>query len=296
MGRRGRFRRRAVLVIAGGDLTRLDAGAVALALARRLGEGGRRLLFVDADVTGSMLARRCGAAIGASFSPAERGLPTLIAARDPLRADALAAHCYSIAGGAEPLWLLFAPESAAGGRFAAGWLAEHIDDLLAIDQQRRVVVSLPSWHSHDTLLPLLRNASLVIHFQRLESDQAAEAQALRLESIGLSGARAPQSVFLLEGEETSADGHPEVIREFRVVGRLPFVAEEKLLRMRFRGRDQTFAESLERCCGIVAEGWNGDAIGSVTALLQSPPAAEHPAGEPEEPTDRAWWSYRRKEA
>ena len=265
-----------MLVVAGGDRTRLDGGALALALARLLAETGDPLLFVDADVTGSMLARRCGAAIGASFSPAERGLPTLIAARDPLRADALAAHCYSIAGGSEPLWLLFAPESAAGGRVAAGWLSERVADLRELDRTRRVVVSLPSWHAHDALLPLLRNASLLVHFQRLKNDKAAEAQALWLESIGLSGPRAPRSVFLLEGE-ASADGPPEVVRQMQVVGRLPFVAEEKLLRLRFRGRDRIFADSLERCCAIVAEAWNGGAIGSVMALPQSPPAAAEPA-------------------
>ena len=116
----GHGRGRAVLVVAGGDRTRLDTGSVALALARRLAESGRTVLFVDADTTGSRLAARCGGAIGAPFSPATRGLPTLIAARDPLEAEALAAHCYSLSAGAESLWLLFAPDSAAGGCFARG--------------------------------------------------------------------------------------------------------------------------------------------------------------------------------
>ncbi len=152
-----------MLVVAGGDRTRLDTGSVALALARRLSESDRKALLVDADATGSRLARRCGQALGAPFLPATRGLPTLIAARDPMRVDALAAHCYSLGARPESLWLLFAPDSAAGGRVAAGWLTERAAELRELDRTRRVVVSVPSWQQFDTVLSLLEHASALVH-------------------------------------------------------------------------------------------------------------------------------------
>ena len=47
-----------MLVLLAADGTRLDAGAVALALARRWSDAGQQVLFVDADTSGSRLARR----------------------------------------------------------------------------------------------------------------------------------------------------------------------------------------------------------------------------------------------
>ena len=274
-----------MLVVAGGDRTRLDTGSVALALARRLGESDRKALFVDADATGSRLARRCGQALGAPFSPATRGLPTLIAARDPMRVDALAAHCYSLSAGPESLWLLFAPESAAGGRVAAGWLAERAAELRELDRTRRVVVSVPSWQQYDTVLPLLKSASTLIHHQRLTNKGAAEALLRRLGSVGLSGAGMRPGVLLVEEQSPLEDGPLQMTTGLRVIGRLPFVADEKVLRMRFRGRDAAFGVSLDGVVSVLAGDGDvaGGTVGSVTALPQSrlvagpvAPAADRP--------------------
>ena len=252
-----------MLVVAGGDRTRLDTGSLALALARRLSESGRRVLFVDADATGSRLAERSGHAIGAPFSPATRGLPTLIAARDPLQAETLAAHCYSLNAGPESLWLLFAPESAAGGRFTAGWLAERVADLRELDRTREVVVSVPSWQQHDAVLPLLRNASVLIHHQRIANEGAAQALARWSGSVGLPAAGNGRSVLLVEEDSPLEDGPQQMITGMWVVARVPFLADEKVLRMRFRGRDGAFGASLDAVVGALAD---GGPAGSVTAL------------------------------
>ena len=274
-----------MLVVAGGDRTRLDTGSVALAFARRLGERVPKLLFVDADATGSRLARRCGQALGAPFSPAIRGLPTLIAARDPLRVDTLAAHCYSLDAGPESLWLLFAPENAAGGRFAAGWLAERVAELREVDRTRRVVVSAPSWQQFDTVRPLLKSASVLVHHQRLRNSGAAEALPRRLVSVGPSGGGKRPGVLLVEEDSPLKDDSLETITGMRVVGRLPFVADEKVLRMRFRGRDAAFGVSLDRVVSALVKDEDavGGTVGSVTPLPHSrlpagpaAPAADHP--------------------
>ena len=282
-----------MLVVAGGDRTRLDTGSLALALARRLAESGRRVLFVDADTTGSRLAARCGRAIGAPFSPATRGLPTLIAARDPLEAEALAAHCYSLSAGVESLWLLFAPESAAGGRFAAGWLAERVAELRELDRTREVVVSVPSWQQHEEVLPLLRNASALIHHQRIANEGAAEALARWCGTAGLSGAGNAPGVLLVEDGSSLEDGRQQMITGMWVVARVPFLADEKLLRMRFRGRDAAFGASLDALVEALAD---GGPVGSVTALPYNRPADSdsEPDSEPEQETQPRLSRQRRR--
>lgn len=264
-----------MLVVAGGDRTRLDTGSVALALARRLGESNRKALFVDADATGSRLARRCGQALGAPFSPATRGLPTLIAARDPLRVDALAAHCYRLGARPESLWLLFAPESSAGGRVAAGWLAERAAELRELDRTRRVVVSVPSWQQFDAVLPLLEHSAALVHHKHFAGEGAAEAFAAWLRQVGLSSAAAQLRLLLAEADPPPDDGALQRITGLEVIGRLPHISDEKLLRMRFRGRDSSFgtilAEVAGRIGGIIDA--TGDPETVVTSLPQDRLAA-----------------------
>ncbi|MCY3951599.1 MAG: hypothetical protein OXG69_03505 [bacterium] len=264
-----------MLVVAGGDRTRLDTGSLALALGRRLSESDRRALFVDADATGSRLARRCGRALGAPFSPAARGLPTLIAARDPMRVDALAAHCYSLGARPESLWLLFAPDSAAGGRVAGGWLAERAAELRELDRTRRVIVSVPSWQQFDAVLPLLEHASALVHHKRFAGEGTAEAFAAWLRQAGLSGSAAQLRLLLAEADSPPADDALQRITGLEVIGRLPLISDEKLLRMRFRGRDSSFgtvlAEVTGRLSGVIDA--TGDPGTVVTSLPQDRLAA-----------------------
>ena len=286
-----------MLVIAGGDRTRLDAGAVALAVARRLSETGRRLLFVDADATGSMLARRCGSAIGSPFAPAECGLPTLIASRDELRADTVAPHCYSIDSAEEPLWMLFAPESAAGGRFAAGWLAERVDDLQELARTRQVIVSAPSWQHHENLLPLLKNALALVLYNHVTNEKAAEALTLWIDSMGLSGAAVKQRMLLIDDESPLENHRVEAVTGIPVVGRLPFTEDEKLLRMRFKGRQAAFAASLDKICLTLDAALSHDVnqIAPVVPLPTNRGAADDPPAESPQ-ADRRRWMFREGKA
>ena len=85
-----------MLAILAAEDARLDAGSVGLALARRWSNHGEPVLLVDADTTGSRLAERFGAARRAEYSPALRGMASLIVAREPLNLKSLADHCYSL--------------------------------------------------------------------------------------------------------------------------------------------------------------------------------------------------------
>ena len=267
-----------MLVVAGGDRTLLDTGSVALALARRLSESDRKALFIDADATGSRLARRCGQALGAPFSPATRGLPTLLAARDPMRVDALGAHCYGLGARPESLWLLLAPESAAGGRVAAGWLADRAAELRELDRTRRVVVSVPGWQHNDAALPLLEHASALVHHQHIAGEEAAATFAARLRQGGLSGSAAQLRLLLVEADHPPADGALQRITGLEVIGRLPLISDEKLLRMRFRSRDSSFGTALTEVAGrlggvIDATGDPGTVVTSLPQDRLAAPAA-----------------------
>lgn len=271
-----------MLVVAGGDRTSLDTGSVALALARRLSESRRGALFIDADATGSRLARRFGRALGAPLSPASRGLPTLIAARGPLRADALAAHCYSLGARPEPLWLMFAPDSAAGGRVAASWLAERTVELRELDRTRRVIVSVTSWQQNDTVVSLLEHASVLVHHRKFADEGSAEEFATWMRQVGLSGSSAQLRLLLAEADSTPADGTLQQITRLELIGRLPLISDEKLLRMQFRGRDSSFgtvlAEVAGRLSGIVdATGDPGTVVTSLPHDRLAAPTTEVPS-------------------
>lgn len=84
------------LAVVAASGARVDPGSLGLALARRWSESGEQALFIDADASGARLASRFGAAVQAEFSPALRGLPSLMAARRPLTLALLAEHCYSL--------------------------------------------------------------------------------------------------------------------------------------------------------------------------------------------------------
>ena len=87
-----------------------------------------------------------------------------------------------------------------------------------------------------------------------------------------------------------------MITGMRVSGRLPFVADEKVLRMRFRGRDAAFGVSLDRVIGTLAEDGDvaGCAVGSVTALPQSRLSAG-PAAPAADRTPRLSWQRRTRD-
>lgn len=124
----------------------IDAGALAVALGHGLAAAGVDVALIDADAWGTRLAQRIAAACRVELSPAERGLPTLIAARCGLGPDTIREHCWSLprrgrAGG--EVLLAAAPAHGAGAQLAAGWLADRSGQLAAAARRLAVVMPLP---------------------------------------------------------------------------------------------------------------------------------------------------------
>lgn len=241
-----------MLVVLTADRGHLDAGSVTLALARRWSEAAEQVLFVDADVTGSRLAQRYSDAVHADYSPARRGLPSLIVARERLSLKLLADHCYSLDTAAGSLWALFAPDHPEGGQYAAGWLAQRADELAAVDTQRTVVVSSSLPQGATRLAPLARNrAAVVVVLAPVESLDAAKALWTLLRDLGLPGARCPHRALIVEGDSPLDDDEIGIEAGMNVAGRLPVVDDDRMLRPPSGRRDRAFAASLDEIAGRI---------------------------------------------
>ena len=234
-----------VLALVGGGRTQLDAGSVALALARRWAAAGDRVLFIDGDTTGSRLAERLGSADGAEYSPAVRGLPTLIVAREQLTLRLLADHCYSLGGPDGSLWALFAPSSPAGGTFAARWLADHSDDIKAIDRDRGVIVSSHLDADQEHLAPLLKEAQVVAVLASIRSIEDAKHLRVLSEQAGLMGFERTHRILILDGTCPLSEDEVHIASGFRVAGKLPPLEDEKVLRLQGGRRERAFAGVLD---------------------------------------------------
>lgn len=220
-----------MLVVVSTRGVRLDAGSVALVLGWDWTRAGRDVLFIDADVDATALAERCGTAMRASYSPASRGVPSLIAAADPLTLESVATHSYSIGDPDGSLWLLFAPFNAAGAAYAASWLAERADDLLALSARRRVVVSSALSADDERLLPLLRTASTVVILGVAGDDEQVEGLRTQCRDAGLLSVGSQHRLLLLEGSSHLDDDEFRAATGLHVVGRLPVVDDERVLRL-----------------------------------------------------------------
>ena len=272
-----------MLVLVAAEGARLDAGAVGLALARRWSDAGQRVLFVDADTSGLRLARRLGEVEHADYSPAVRGLPSLIVARRPLTLRLLAEHCYSLDTASGSLWALFAPFHPGGGLHAAGWLAERADDLAAIDRERRVVVS-SSLGSADRLGPLLQAAPVVVVVAPVESAERAKDLWTQCRDAGLMGFGRGYRVLIVAGESTISDDDIGTETSMRVAGRLPVVDGDSVLRLKGGRRDRAFAKRLDSIAArllslvMLAADETSEAPGTATAPGGAVNGAEAPPG------------------
>ena len=206
----------------------LDAGSVGLALARRWSESAGRALFVDVDTTGSRLAQRYGAATRAEYSPAVRGMPSLIVAREPLELKTLADHCYSLGDSQGSLWALFAPFNVQAGVYAAGWLTERAEALAAVDRYRSVVLAA-SLSGASLLAPLLKSCAVAVVVAPVESRESAAALWIMCRDAGLMGFERGHRLLIVEG--SSPLGDDEILAEagMHVAGRIPAVDDERLL-------------------------------------------------------------------
>ena len=224
---------------------RLDAGSVGLAIARSWSDAGRRVLFVDGDTEGSALAERLGEATRTGYSPAERGLPSLIAARRPLTLKLLADHCYNLETPKGSLWSLFAPFHPDGATYAAGWLAERTTQVLDLSRERAVLVASSHLRGNSPLLPLLRLARVVVFVAPVQSPEQATALGELCDEAGLAGIHLQHRLLVVEGASSIPDKTLRAASGLHVVGRLPNLEDDRVLRLGGGRRERAFARKLQ---------------------------------------------------
>ena len=241
-----------MLTLLAAEGTRLDVGSVGLALSRRWSDDGDRVLFVDADASGSRLAERFGEAVRAEYSPAVRGLPSLIVAREPLTLRLLADHCYSLDTSSGSLWVLFAPYHPAGAQYAAGWLGERAEDLRAVDRERSVVVSASLRDAAESLEPLLGAVPVVVVLAAVESVDAAKGLWARCRDAGLMSFARRHRLLIVEGSSPLDDDEIHAESGLRVAGRLPVVDDDRILRLQGGRRERAFAAVLDKVAARIS--------------------------------------------
>ena len=268
----------------------LDTGAFAVGVARSWAQAGRDVLVIDADAHGTGLARRIGAATRVGVPTAQRGLPSLIAARTPLNAHSVPAHCWALrAGGSGSVLLLGAPGHPAGARRAAAWLAERADAITELGTRWAVIVSMPGSHT-EPYAALTRAAALQVTL--LPAPGTAPPGGLRgvLSAFWLRFDPDPLTLVCasagdMESPRLAAAG--DTAAGLPVVGRLGPVNESALLGGRARRRDRAALDALgvasgqlHRRAGLSAD--QSQDTASTNGLMP----AHHPAEGPPEPPRR----------
>ena len=236
-----------MLALIGSETTRLHAGSLALCVARLWGRAGLKVALVDADTSGAALAQRLGDATRATYLPSERGVPSLMAARQPLTLRLLADHCYSLDASARDgsVWAAFAPSNIAGGACAAEWLSEHADDLVEIDRERRVIVC------GSLLLPtpgscaLLQAVSILVVVAPVNTHEQLDEVLASLKAAGLDSVSGQHRLLISEGESSLPSAEIRSRSGFRLLGRLPLIEDDKVLRMQGGRRERAFVADLK---------------------------------------------------
>lgn len=243
----------------------LDPGSVALGVARRFCEAGERVLFVDADPAGTRLAERFSKATLADCSPAERGMASLIVAREHLTLKLAASHCYSLDDGS--LWALFAPLHPDGALHSARWLVERADEIEALDRERRVVLST----SPRTAGLLARNDTMLVVLAPVGSPEQAGALPELCRAAGLPEPGRGIGLLVVEGMSPLDDSEIRSKTGLEVAGRLPVVADDKVLRLGGGRRERAFARELDSVADRLLQASRLDAA---PGALAGPPASD----------------------
>ena len=236
-----------MLALIGSETTRLHAGSLALCVARLWGRAGLKVVLVDADTTGAALAQRLGDATRATYLPSERGVPSLMAARQPLTLRLLADHCYSLDASARDgsVWAAFAPSNIAGGACASEWLSKHADHLVEIDRERRVIVC------GSLLLPtpgscaLLQAVSILVVVAPVNNHEQLDEVLASLKAAGLDSVSGQHRLLISEGEASLPSAEIRSRSGFRLLGRLPLIEDDKVLRMQGGRRERAFLADLK---------------------------------------------------
>ena len=237
---------------------RHDAGSLALALTKGWSSAGQLMLFIDADTTGSSLAERYGAVVRSEYSPAARGLPSLIAAREPLNLKLIADHCYSLDREEGRRWALFAPRHPDGAKYAVSWLGERIGELKEIDRERNIVISSSLQTDEDAVVPLLKALPVLVLLAPVGTRDEAKALRSLCEDSGLLGPDDSDSpkirCLILEGRSQDV-GDNEImgLTKLYVLGRLPPVEDEKLLRAQGGRKDRAIMRELDNIAKQISQ-------------------------------------------
>ncbi len=234
-----------------------DAGSLSLAIAKRWNEP-HRLLLIDVDPHGSTLADRYGTATRSVYLPAERGLPSLMVAREPLTLTSITSHCYSLEGCDCSLWALFGPQHPVGAKCAAIWLCDRASELSEVHRERRVIIASSLHRKERSVIPLLqRLSSFVIVAPVGDRD---EARALRLLCDDLeifsdasNGLRKVRHLIVEGPSQGVGDNEIMAITKLDLVGRLPRIDDEKLLHLQGGRKDRLFMRELENVALKVLE-------------------------------------------
>lgn len=229
----------------------LDAGSVGLLMARHWGAAGRQTLLIDADTTGGALARRLGSAMQKEYFPAERGLPSLIAAREPLSLKLIADHCYSLDGAAGLQWALFAPDHPDGAKYAVRWLSQRASELMETDRQRSIIISCSLAEDEDDLLPLLKVMPRLVLLAPAHTRDDAEALQLWCERLGLlddshSETAQQRAYVVIVGPTALEDDEIEGIAKLPLAGHLPEIDDKKLLQAPRSRRGRAFMQEFDQ--------------------------------------------------
>ncbi|MYB81277.1 MAG: hypothetical protein F4X53_06645 [Acidimicrobiales bacterium] len=241
---------RVVAVVALPDAAH-DSGSVAVAVARRWAAHGRDVLVVDADSSGPALASRLRKATRASFSPALRGVPSLMAARQPLAAAVLEEHCWHHGTAGEgSVRLLLGPTSTAGAPTAVAWLAQHTDGLLAANAGRHTIVSM-AVPLRGSLEALRGAASAVVLLAPADTEERFEALCAASGSL-IEAAPCCSPCVVLDGPAIRSHEEIHTASGLHVAGRLDTVHERALLGSRTRRRDAKAARTLDDLAARIA--------------------------------------------
>lgn len=222
-----------------------DAGSVAIAIAKSWAADGQSTLLIDADTTGSRLAQRYGAVAREQFSPAARGLPSLMTARTELTTIQAGEHSYLLDSETGSLWALFGPHHPDGGLLAAQWLAERAEHLSHIDKARPIVVASQLAVDADPLAPVIRAAPVAVVLASPKTAAEGRALAQRCSRAGLMSFERYQRLLLTDDRNPFDDDELFETTGLRVAARLGEISDDRLLRRQGTRRERATLSALD---------------------------------------------------
>ena len=236
-----------MLAVIGAESAKLHPGSLALGIARLWAKDGQEVVLVDADTTGSALANRFGAATRASYSPTERGIPSMIAARQPLTLGLLANHCYNLdaSEGQGSVWVAFGPPNVSGGALTTKWLADHADQLLNLDRGRPMILAGSLLTPLPSLNLLIQASSILAMVAPAESEDDLESVHAWAQDAELHRAENQYRLLIAEGKTSMSSADIRDRTGFHLVGRLSVIEDAKVLRLQKSRRERAFMDELE---------------------------------------------------